>query len=63
MLIFFILFLGDSESYINSNIDLDRKSIIKEEQENDEDCYKKAIAMSYKGELLRFDFIFYLTNY
>lgn len=35
-------------------MDQDRKSIIKEEQENDEDCYKKAMSMGYKGKYSKF---------
>lgn len=34
---------GDSESYINGNIEIDQKLVVKEEIENTEECFKKAL--------------------
>lgn len=50
----FHLLKGDTESFINGNIESDQKLVVKEEQENDEECFKKALNLctslqNYKG--------------
>lgn len=51
---FFHLLKGDTESFINGSIESDQKLVVKEEQENDEECFKKALNLctslqNYKG--------------
>lgn len=53
-LIVLILLKGDTESFINGSIESDHKLVVKEEQENDEECFKKALNLctslqNYKG--------------
>lgn len=48
---------GDSESYINGNIEIDQKLVVKEEIENTEECFKKALNLcttlqNFKGKML-----------
>lgn len=47
--------LGDTESYLNGSMDNDHKLVVKEELENDEECFKKALNLctslqNYKGK-------------
>lgn len=48
------LLKGDTESFINGSIESDQKLVVKEEQENDDECFKKALNLctslqNYKG--------------
>lgn len=52
----FSISAGDNESYVNGNLEADQKMVVKEEMENEEECFKKALNLctslqNYKGKL------------
>lgn len=59
--------LGDTESYLNGSMDNDHKLVVKEELENDEECFKKALNLctslqNYKGKYIVCDIYFYIKK-
>lgn len=50
----FAIIAGDNESYVNGNLEADQKMVVKEEMDNEEECFKKALNLctslqNYKG--------------